>query len=764
MLYFNWLQSGNPTGSVERYPELSPDGESSVPGLFIAGDLTGIPLLKKAVESGAARVRHLFENGDLSNNIPTEKNIIPLVIVGGGPAGISAAMEATRLGIQFILYESNRPYSSIASFPEKKPIFLEPKALRPESPLRLTGSIKEKLLEELEEQFKKSGISSRMQTVKQINPSGKRLLVETDKEKILAHRVILAIGKSGNYRRLGVSGETLSKVSNRLLDPTTQKGKRVLVVGGGDNAVETALLLAKEGANVNLSFRGADLVRPKQGNIDLLHQFVVLKKIELEPNTNVKEIKKDTVILITGKGSKIIKNDSVYVMIGQELPIPFLKRSGIRIQGEKSVFSWLGLIALLSFFTMLYTLKASSSSTNLLTKAVSLWGKLVLYFQAPFSNIFEHWPGADRLYFFLGWAGGVIFLISGILLILFILFRYPTLFRGGWAKVKYSYFALVAITFFIFQLQHHFSRDMVDWEHGTIFFYTFLYTLTILIFGIRRMIIKPTKYIIRQTTTLILIQTIGLFLFPFYFYDWWIAPHSASPIVQQLFPEGKWSAFGFILFWPLNFWTFGTSTFWTIFPYIQTFVILPLIVWKWGKGAYCGWICSCGAMAETLGDEYRSKAPHGKTAKKMENIGQIALWFATGLVIYQIITGAIGHAESVHLFKQNGFAQTYKFLIDVIFAGVLGLGLYFFYSGRTWCRFGCPLAALMHLYSKFTRYRIISEKSKCISCNICTKSCHMGIDVMNFAVRGKPMDDVQCVRCSDCIVNCPTQVLSFGKK
>ncbi|MBZ0107788.1 MAG: 4Fe-4S binding protein [Candidatus Scalindua rubra] len=105
----------------------------------------------------------------------------------------------------------------------------------------------------------------------------------------------------------------------------------------------------------------------------------------------------------------------------------------------------------------------------------------------------------------------------------------------------------------------------------------------------------------------------------------------------------------------------------------------------------------------------------------------------------------------------------YKFSIDVIFAGILGLGVYFFLGGRIWCRYGCPLAALMHIYAKFSRYRILSEKKGCISCEICTRVCHMGIDVMNFANKGIPMNDVECVICSACITECSMDVLSFVK-
>jgi polyferredoxin len=107
--------------------------------------------------------------------------------------------------------------------------------------------------------------------------------------------------------------------------------------------------------------------------------------------------------------------------------------------------------------------------------------------------------------------------------------------------------------------------------------------------------------------------------------------------------------------------------------------------------------------------------------------------------------------------------QSYKWIVDVFLSGILGVGLYFWYSGRMWCRFACPLAALMHIYTKFSRFRIIPDKKKCISCNVCTTVCHQGIDVMNFANKGKPMDDVECVRCSACVHACPTGVLQFGQ-
>jgi NosR/NirI family transcriptional regulator, nitrous oxide reductase regulator len=110
-----------------------------------------------------------------------------------------------------------------------------------------------------------------------------------------------------------------------------------------------------------------------------------------------------------------------------------------------------------------------------------------------------------------------------------------------------------------------------------------------------------------------------------------------------------------------------------------------------------------------------------------------------------------------------GVQLNYYHLVDIFLAGIIGVGLYFWFSGRVWCRFACPLAALMHIYTRFTSYRIFADKKKCISCNVCTSVCHQGIDVMNFANKGLPMEDPQCVRCSACVQMCPTGVLSFGR-
>jgi polyferredoxin len=195
-------------------------------------------------------------------------------------------------------------------------------------------------------------------------------------------------------------------------------------------------------------------------------------------------------------------------------------------------------------------------------------------------------------------------------------------------------------------------------------------------------------------------------------------------------------------------------------------VLIPAAIYFWGKGAYCGWICSCGALAETLGDEHRHKMPHGPRWNRLNLVGQGILAIAVVLLILRIVSWMNpewhGLRHAVYLAVQ-GSRFSYKWIVDVSLAGVIGYGVYFWYSGRFWCRFFCPLAALMHIYARISRFRILADKKKCISCNVCTSVCHQGIDVMNFANKGLPMADPQCVRCSACVSSCPTGVLTFGQ-
>lgn len=738
--YIRWLHTGWPAGTVEKLPEIREDGTTRVPGVRVVGDLTGVPLLKLALDTGARAVQAILAEPDFAGR-PRAADVVDVAIVGGGPSGIAAAMEAEAHGLGYVVYEASQAFNTIVNFPKGKPIFTYPSELAPAGQMTLAADVKEALLEELEQQRKARGIEVDPAHVERVERRGGELWVHArGRAPVRAHRVILAIGRSGNYRRLGCPGETLDKVYHRLYDPAEHAGKRALVVGGGDSALETAIALAMAGARVTLSYRNRELSRPKPENVDRLRALerdpradVQIERptservntalganmmhelgphpagaVTLRLGTTVKEVRPDAVVLADAAGAEeLLPNDVVFAMIGREAPLDFFRRSGIPIRGEWRARTWASFAAFFAFCLFLYSWKADTA--------------------------LNHWFSAHGLFpFNLGAVG------SGAL-----------------------------------------GKTLSDAIKSPGFYYSFAYCTAIVLFGWRRIQRRKTPYITRQTLSLMAFQLIPLFLLPYIVLPWMgyagLFDHGVMKTVgDNLFPDHSyWRAFGFVLAWPLfvwNFFNWKPLPWWLVIGCVQTFVLIPLLVRRWGKGAYCGWICSCGALAETMGDTERQKMPHGPRWNRLNLVGQgilavCFLLFAARIVSWTAPGSTVGHALG-RAYDQLFYSHSvydYYHVVDLFLAGVVGVGAYFWLSGRVWCRFACPLAALMHIYARFSRFRIFPEKKKCISCNLCTANCHQGIDVMSFANKGLPMEDPECVRCSACVHVCPTGTLSFGR-
>lgn len=752
--YFSWLHNNAPEGAVEIYPEVSETYESSVPGIRVIGDLTGLPLLKFAVESGTKVVKEIErENGKRNSKDETkDSSVYDVLIVGAGPAGVSAGIECKKLNYNFIILEANDPFHTVKSYPKAKPIFAEPEDLKIESEILIQNGTKESLLKDLQNALAKWKLPIQTKTnVIRVQKENFGFTIFTENGGTFRTKeLILALGKSGDARNLQVPGEELPKVFHRLIDPKDFENEKVLVVGGGDSAVEAAIAISDYADSVQLSYRGKELVRPKSDNKQKFETLVESGKIEFLNETVLEEISnrevrlKKTDSANRDKGSqdvRNIQNTSVLVQIGSSAPIEFLKRIGLRIQNQKRIWDWIGFAAMILFANVIYFGKASF-----------------------YGNSFYAWIASISLIGFAVLGTGILFRL---------LKNRKEIFSNSWNVFKNSYILFASVYFCsVYVGSKYLDFHVFGKQPG--FHYTLLYSLTILTFGLRRMKARPTRYIRTQTWTLILIQIFPLFLLPEIILPFLgqngLLGNPNGFLLTQVFPYGAyWNAYGFILAWPLNmgiFYNTGITSFWLIYGILQTFVVIPFLVYRFGKGAYCGWICSCGGLAETLGDETRTKMPHGKFANRLENAGQWILLFATIITLLKLseiflsswfplthVLGSIG----------DGGKKIYDVVVDLLLAGVVGVGAYFFLSGRVWCRFFCPLSALMHIYARFSKFRIFSEKKRCISCNICTKVCHQGIDVMSYANKGLPMDNVQCVRCSACVVNCPTNVLSFGE-
>ncbi len=743
--YARWLHTRWPAGTVERLPEVRADGRTNVPGVYVAGDLTGTPLLKFSLDRGARAVRAIVR--ELSPRSESgSSDLLDLAIVGAGVSGMAAAVEARKSGLKFEIVEASEPLSTLIHFPRRKPIYTYPKGMTPAGDLQVHAEVKEALIEELRGQVARAGIQPLLARAERIERRGGELVVRIPGGRDLrARRVLVAIGRSGNFRKLGVPGEGLDKVYNRLHDPQDFCGRHALVVGGGDSALETAIALAGCGAHVTLSYRQSEFSRPKLENLEKLRRLerdptadVAIEhptservttasgpflaaphpagSLTVRLGTRVREIRLGEVTLADAQDQPVtIRNDVVFTMIGREAPLEFFRRSGLRIAGRMRAVDRAAMGLFLLFCAWLYGWKSGGALSD-------LW-----YRNQWFPTNLSHLPSA---------AGGGL---------------------AAAAADRTTLLGTLAIS-----------------ASAPAFWYTLAYSVVVVGFGIRRIRRRRTPYITAQTWCLIAFQVFPLFLVPEVILPL-LDSHGWLPrsVADALFPtvgygHGRefWRAYGLILAWPLNVYNVFTHEplwWWIGIGFAQTCVLIPLGIHFFGKGVYCGWICSCGALAETLGDTHRHKMPHGPAWNRLNLAGQGILAVAILLLGVRVVGWALPRGNWADAIFDPLLKTSYKWTVDVFLAGVVGYGVYFWYSGRFWCRFLCPLAALMHVYARFSRFAIVAEKKKCISCNVCTSVCHQGIDVMNFANKGLPMVDPECVRCSACVHDCPTGVLQFGQ-
>jgi thioredoxin reductase (NADPH) len=310
-------------------PHVNRNFETNVPGIYIAGELGGMGLIKNAVEQGRQAVENMARS--LSKNHPAAFDV---VIVGAGPAGISACLTAKKLGLKFILLEQDTLGGTVFTFPRQKIVMTSPMDLPLFGKVKLYQTRKAELLDLWQTVLRKNNLTIQENSkVDSIDPENGLFKVTTLKgNQYTAAMVLLAIGRRGTPRKLNIPGELMEKVAYRLLEPEDISDKNIIVVGGGDSAVESALLLADKN-HVILSYRNEVFNRIKPLNNTALNEALAAGKIEVRLSSNLISIEDDSVLLSVGEDAEPLKlkNDLVYIFAGGELPTQFLEKAGIKI-------------------------------------------------------------------------------------------------------------------------------------------------------------------------------------------------------------------------------------------------------------------------------------------------------------------------------------------------------------------------------------------------------------------------------------------------
>jgi len=310
-------------------PHVDPSFQTNVPGLFIAGELGGMGLIRNAVTQGVEALDAIAKLDGIGKG-----DALDVVIVGAGPAGLSAALGAKEKGLRYIVLEQDTVGGTVAHFPRGKVVMTAPAKLPLVGKVKFTEVSKEELMSFWEKVIAEHSLNLKAgEKVNDIQREGTGFAVKTDSTEYHARAVLLAIGRRGTPRKLGVPGEELPKVVYRLIDPEQYRNKKVLVVGGGDSALEAAASIADEpGTTVTLSYRSEAFSRAKEKNRKRIAEAEAAGRLQLLMSSNVKQIHTDRVELDQQGKPVVIENDAVIISAGGILPTPFLKQIGIEVE------------------------------------------------------------------------------------------------------------------------------------------------------------------------------------------------------------------------------------------------------------------------------------------------------------------------------------------------------------------------------------------------------------------------------------------------
>ena len=319
-------------GMAADMPHLTPEFETTVPNLFIVGELGGLALIKNAVNQGRDCVDTIAARLKANGEVRPVEGVHDLLVIGAGPAGISASLRAIEHKLNYLTIERDEIGGTVAKYPRQKLVMTSPVEFPMYGKFKKLQLSKENLLAFWDMILNRADFNvSTGEKVDDIKKGEDGIFtVITGNNQYRARVVILGLGRAGEPRKLGVKGEDLPKVMYRLIEADHYINKKILVIGGGDSAVEAAMGLASQAGNkVTLSYRSERFSRIKERNAKRIEEFIKSSKLQVLFNSNPVEFKPESVVLEVNGGNQEIPNDYVWIFAGGTPPTAFLKKIGV---------------------------------------------------------------------------------------------------------------------------------------------------------------------------------------------------------------------------------------------------------------------------------------------------------------------------------------------------------------------------------------------------------------------------------------------------